>query len=169
MSPSILEMAKKDITRLRIETAFTIGLSLPKICKPSIPRVKIKPTLHKRRIYILRITHKELFKVQNLLMLATSGKDRKTILYFSSPAVNRMHSSWCLFPPTIEPINAPVWNMNGLWTSWIDQKKYPSGKQKYNKDRTCTLVMHVNMPWMLKGNKRKFSWTNIIHTKATVV
>lgn len=49
MSPSILKMAKKDITRLRIETTFTIGLSLPKVSKPAIPSVKIKPTLHDQR------------------------------------------------------------------------------------------------------------------------
>lgn len=45
MSPSIMEMAKTDITGLWIEATFSTGLSLPKVCKTSIPGMKIKPTL----------------------------------------------------------------------------------------------------------------------------
>lgn len=50
MPPSISETTKKDVTKLRIEAALTIGLSLPKVCKPSIPSVEIKPTLHDQKI-----------------------------------------------------------------------------------------------------------------------
>jgi len=42
-------MAKTDITRLWIEATFSTGLSLPKVCKPSIPGMKIKPTLDVQR------------------------------------------------------------------------------------------------------------------------
>lgn len=41
MSPSILEMTKKDFTIARVEAPFPIGLSLPEVHKPSIPSVKI--------------------------------------------------------------------------------------------------------------------------------
>lgn len=50
MPPSISETTKKDVTRLRIEATLTIGLSLPKVCKPSITSVEIKPTLHNHKI-----------------------------------------------------------------------------------------------------------------------
>ena len=47
--PSVVEMTKKDITRLGIEAALTISFSLPEVCKPTIPGVKVKPTLYNKR------------------------------------------------------------------------------------------------------------------------
>lgn len=46
MSPTILELAKKDITGLWIEATFAIGFPFPEVCKPSVPGVKIQPTLY---------------------------------------------------------------------------------------------------------------------------
>lgn len=46
MSPSIFEMTKKDVPVIGIKAPFPISLSLPKVRKPSIPSVKIKPSLH---------------------------------------------------------------------------------------------------------------------------
>lgn len=51
MAPTILKMSIEDLTRLRIEAPFTIRLALPEVGKPSIPIVKVKPTLH-HQIYI---------------------------------------------------------------------------------------------------------------------
>lgn len=76
MSPSILEMAKKDIAEFWVETTFTIGLSLPKVCEPSIASVEIKPTLHdQNKSTYLRIDSKDIFQGTKSTSIGNYVKD----------------------------------------------------------------------------------------------
>lgn len=111
MSPSILEMTKKDITRLGIEAAFAISLSLPEVCKPSISSVKIKPTLYDKGDGV-RTTNEKVPRGQHLL-IQCKGKYSIT---------SEKHKVTTGFGPKVEHLQGLLRNVNGFM---LDQQKRP--------------------------------------------
>lgn len=111
MSPSILEMTKKDITRLGIEAAFAISLSLPEVCKPSISSVKIKPTLNDKGDGV-RITNEKVPRGQHLL-IQCEGK------YSITSEKHKVNTGFGL---KVEHLQGLLRNVNGFM---LDQQKCP--------------------------------------------
>lgn len=106
MPPAILKLAKKDVAMLWIVSAFAIGLSLPEVCKPTIPNVKIKPTLHvgsHMRFLVEEMIHLKQIKIkcQNIgyLLMWKGGKKLLVLalLFSLTEQLPRLHLDTCKY------------------------------------------------------------------------